>query len=156
MKRCQFIELFYRFYRSIIDYGRSGKHFFAVYYPVAEPGRYALGVEMAGAAAGDAETYALAWRVFPASEVALPGDVDLNGAVDGADYTAWADHYQMTEMTWFEADFTGDGVVDGADYTAWSDNYGVGAASAGERVPAPPCAALMALGTVVLVRRRRR
>jgi len=26
--------------------------------------------------------------------------------VDGADYTAWADHYGLPERTWFEGDFT--------------------------------------------------
>ncbi len=52
--------------------------------------------------------------------VALPGDADLNGLVDGADYTVWADHYRLAPP----ADANGDGQTDGADYTRWADHFG--------------------------------
>jgi len=55
------------------------------------------------------------------------GDANLDGQVDGGDYSLWADHYGMTGgATWNEADFNGDRCVNGADYTIWSDNYGSG------------------------------
>jgi hypothetical protein len=57
-------------------------------------------------------------------EVAIPGDADASGTVDGADYNAWADHYRQPGG-WGDGEFTGDGFVDGADYTAWADNYDV-------------------------------
>jgi len=53
----------------------------------------------------------------------LPGDANGDGAVDGADYTIWADHYQQSGG-WEDGDFNGDGTVNGADYTIWADNCG--------------------------------
>ncbi len=54
------------------------------------------------------------------------GDANLSGAVDGGDYSLWADHYNETASRWEHGDFNGDRVVNGADYTIWSDNYGSG------------------------------
>jgi len=54
----------------------------------------------------------------------VPGDATLDGFVDGADYTVWADGYQQTtSLGGYGGDFNRDGVVDGADYTVWADNY---------------------------------
>ena len=60
-----------------------------------------------------------------ADEPPLPGDANNDGAVDGADYTIWADNYEpgVAGKTWEQGDFNGDGIVDGGDYTIWSDNY---------------------------------
>ena len=51
------------------------------------------------------------------------GDANLDGVVDGSDYTAWADHYGQSGG-WADGDFSGDGAIDGADYTVWADHYG--------------------------------
>ena len=53
------------------------------------------------------------------------GDANLDGLVEGADYTLWADNY-LQPGGWAEGDLTGDGFVEGADYTIWADNYGFG------------------------------
>ena len=75
----------------------------------------------------------------------MPGDANQDGAVDGADYTIWADHYLWDETSepavvpwseggWALGNFTEDTIVDGADYTIWADHYhqSVGGAPAGE------------------------
>ena len=80
------------------------------------------------------------------------GDVNLDGAVDGGDYTIWADNYQQAGG-WGEGDLTYDGIVDGADYTIWADNF---TAPGGGSAPEPGTFALIACGMLALLRRRRR
>ena len=89
--------------------------------------------------------------------VALMGDANVDGAVDGGDFTLWADHYKQAGG-WGDGDFTGDGTVDGADYTLWADNFGAdinGTGGAGASVPEPGALAVLCLGAVGLLRRRR-
>ncbi len=81
------------------------------------------------------------------------GDANLDGAVDGADYTVWADHLEMTAASWQIGDFNGDGIVNGADYTLWSDNYH--AELAGAAVPEPAALSLLAFGACLPLLRRR-
>jgi len=81
----------------------------------------------------------------------LPGDANLDGKVDGGDYTLWADHYGECGVGLPEGDFTGEGCVDGADYTIWADNYGTGTAA----IPEPATLSLLALGACLPILRRR-
>ena len=85
----------------------------------------------------------------------LPGDVNFDAYVDGADYTVWADHYHQAGG-WEQGDFSGDGFVDGADYTLWADNYtgAGGCGGAGPSIPEPATLLLMALGVGALMARR--
>ena len=53
----------------------------------------------------------------------LAGDVNLDGSVDGLDYTIWSNNYG-TGDTWQEGDLNGDGTTDGLDYVLWSNNFG--------------------------------
>lgn len=75
--------------------------------------------------------------------VPLCGDANLDGIVSGADYTIWADHYEMPNAAYTDGDFNGDGFVSGADYTIWADHYGDSARSAA--VPEPATIALAAI-----------
>jgi hypothetical protein len=80
----------------------------------------------------------------------MPGDANLDGLVDQADYTVWYNHYGAAGG-WTEGDFTGDGVVDQADYTVWYNNYG----STGGSVPEPVGLTALVLGGLTILRRRK-
>jgi PEP-CTERM motif-containing protein len=89
--------------------------------------------------------------VFSAEPVTtIPGDANGDGAVTDADYTIWADHYDQCGVGIAEGDFNGDGCVTDADYTIWADHYGESAAS----VPEPATMGLIALGSLLALRRR--
>jgi hypothetical protein len=53
----------------------------------------------------------------------IGGDYDLDGDVDGDDYTAWRNSLATTGAGLL-ADGNGDGSVDTADYTIWRSNLG--------------------------------
>jgi hypothetical protein len=55
----------------------------------------------------------------------LPGDINRNGSVTGADYTIWADNFGKWNgtATYQQGDLNGDGYVTGADYTIWADHF---------------------------------
>jgi hypothetical protein len=97
------------------------------------------------------------WPYLRLTHLPIPGDATGEGDVDGADYTAWADHYDpngsgvtaWADGGWTIGNFTDDDVVDGADYTAWADNY-----SPATSVPEPGFAVLLACGGLALLRRR--
>ena len=81
----------------------------------------------------------------------VPGDANGDGKVTDADYTIWADTYNST--TDLRADWNDSGDVTDADYTIWADNYGVGTSGA---VPEPATLAVLAIGGVLVLLRRRR
>jgi hypothetical protein len=79
----------------------------------------------------------------------FPGDANLDGIVDQADYTVWYNGYG-TSGDWGHGDFNADGLVDQADYTIWYNGYG----ATGDGVPEPATIVLMALGGFGMIRRR--
>ena len=90
----------------------------------------------------------------------IPGDANLDGVVNGADYTVWADHYGQSPVPpwedcgWSVGNFNDDDIVHGADYTVWADHYGSEAASA--PVPEPASMWLLAVAGAALARGRKR
>lgn len=75
------------------------------------------------------------------------GDANLDGFVDGADYTTWADNYLQPGRSWTTGDFSRNGKVDGADYTLWADNYSPRPPSSmAVVVPEPASLTLLVLG----------
>src|SRR5215204_2830112 len=59
-----------------------------------------------------------------AQTVALVGDANRDGHVDGLDFMAWLLHYGESVSDILNGDFSLDGRVDGVDYTLWLSNYG--------------------------------
>ena len=59
----------------------------------------------------------------------LPGDYNLSGHVDAADYTVWRDTRGARGDV--QADGNGDGVVDARDYGVWKSNFGTELADLG-------------------------
>ncbi|MEM8679803.1 MAG: hypothetical protein AAGF97_10665 [Planctomycetota bacterium] len=67
-----------------------------------------------------------AWRAEAgAAELAsgnpyLPGDADLSGTVDGADFLAWNAAKFSNTPAWCAGDFNASGAVDGEDFLLWN------------------------------------
>jgi hypothetical protein len=83
-----------------------------------------------------------------------PGDYNQDGVVDTRDYNAWKQAFGTANAA---ADGNGNGIVDAGDYTIWRDHVGSGsgAGSLGSVSVPEPSSALLALGLLTLVRRRR-
>jgi uncharacterized protein (TIGR03790 family) len=90
----------------------------------------------------------------------VPGDINLDGVVDTADYLYWVNN-RDEDGNYSLADLSGDNVVNGVDYLIWAEVYEPGASSASAStgaVPEPTTSFLFVLGGVCLwaLQRRRR
>ncbi|MFB3892923.1 MAG: putative Ig domain-containing protein [Phycisphaerae bacterium] len=83
--------------------------------------------------------------------IRTPGDANLDGIVDMADYVAWFDGFG-SGAAWQEGDFNHDGMVDMADYVLWFSHYGQDDTGT---VPEPATLALVLAGALMIWRRRR-
>lgn len=80
----------------------------------------------------------------------LPGDVNVDGAVDLADFGILKAHFGQAGAR-AEGDLTGDGRVDISDFGELKNSYGnVGPGPVKEPVPEPSTLALLAVGALVL------
>jgi hypothetical protein len=62
------------------------------------------------------------YRIAP--PVAIPGDFDADGDVDGADFVAWQTNFpKAANAILAEGDADADGDVDGADFVVWQTNF---------------------------------
>jgi hypothetical protein len=61
---------------------------------------------------------------LPPPGPALPGDYNLNGAVDAADYVYWRKVFGATVAAYAAADGNGDTAINDSDYSVWSQNFG--------------------------------
>jgi sulfatase modifying factor 1 len=98
------------------------------------------------------------------------GDTNLNGTVDGSDYSRIDNGYLTHATGWFNGDFNYDGVVDGSDYTLIDNAFNTQgatistevanvtaeiAATPAAAVPEPVGLGLIGLGGLSLLGRRR-
>jgi hypothetical protein len=87
-------------------------------------------------------------------EVALPGDATLDTNVDVSDLSVMGSTYNTASgAVWEDADFNGDGAVDVSDLSVLGANYG---RSYSLSVPEPATLALLGLGGIAAIIRRRR
>jgi uncharacterized repeat protein (TIGR03803 family) len=102
------------------------------------------------------------------------GDANLDGKVDGTDYSRIDNGYLTQSTGWFNGDFNYDGVINGSDYTLIDNAFNTqGSQLAAEvaeptavvtaqlaegpsAVPEPTVALVMTLATAALLTRRRR
>jgi arylsulfatase A-like enzyme len=54
----------------------------------------------------------------------IPGDFNVDGTVDAADYVLWRFEVSQTPVAQLTADSNGDGIVDDSDYQVWRRNFG--------------------------------
>ena len=57
---------------------------------------------------------------LPSGNPYLPGDADLDGVVDVADFNAWNGNKFTNQAAWSAGDFNADGAVDVGDFNVWN------------------------------------
>lgn len=67
----------------------------------------------------------------------LLGDTNLDGLVDGADFSFLAANFGQSGKQWTNGDFNFDGVVDGADFSLLASNFGLSVSSFTSPAPLP-------------------
>ena len=87
----------------------------------------------------------------------VPGDLDDNGTVDLADVGIFELQFGSQAPGTYTADFDGDQDVDLDDYLVMRDNFGtVAAAPAAAATPEPATMTVLAIGGMLVMRRRRK
>ena len=84
----------------------------------------------------------------------ISGDFDSDGDVDGDDFLVWQNGFPTsTGATLLDGDADADGDVDGDDFLMWQNNFPYPAALSS--VPEPNSLVLLAMGGLMILRRRR-
>ena len=74
----------------------------------------------------------------------LPGDANVDGAVDGSDFLIWNANKFTNTPGWRNGDFNADGTIDGQDFLIWN-NFKFQAVDRIAAVPEPSSSAMLAL-----------
>ena len=90
---------------------------------------------------------------LPSQQPYLPGDADLDGAVDGSDFGIWNGNKFNSIAAWCSGDFNADGAIDGSDFGRWNSHKFT---NANHLVPEPATSWLMMLGLAITACRTRR
>ncbi len=86
------------------------------------------------------------------------GDANGDHAVDGGDLALMGGNWMVTSgRVWLDGDFNGDGAVNGGDLALMGGNWmwTLPAPAPGQAIPEPATLALLAMGGVAMIRRRR-
>jgi hypothetical protein len=116
--------------------------------------------DYSGLPAGAVGEFELQSSALYLSLTVQPGDYDLSGIVDAADYTLWRDTLGQSGPG-LAADGNGNGSIDGGDYEIWKSHFGEisggGARSqVNATVPEPASLTLLFAAALQLARGRRR
>ncbi len=119
------------------------------------PGEYFASIS---GAENTVQLYSLDLSIVPLlTENLRPGDYNLDGIVDAADFTVWRDLLDVPIADALAADGNLDGDVDEEDYQIWLDNFGNVYPNDGNVAAVPePNANAMFLAAVILFSRWRR
>jgi hypothetical protein len=101
----------------------------------------------------------------------LVGDANLDGKVNGTDFTILATNFNQSVSSWDQGDLNYDGRVNGSDFILLAGNFNQSGASAADmaaldyfaaangislvNVPEPACAAMIGIATLGILRGRR-
>ncbi len=77
------------------------------------------------------------------------GDANLDGLVDGSDFSIWNGHKFTAVAAWCSGDFSADGVVDGSDFSVWNANRFLSALS--RALPEPAVSAVIPITMIGLL-----
>ncbi len=96
---------------------------------------------------------------LPSGQTYQPGDANLDGFVDGGDFSVWNQNKFTRLAAWSKGDFNSDGFVDGQDCIVWNNNKSIASVNIGANlitVPAPvgSVAFLLLVGTTSFRRNR--
>jgi formylglycine-generating enzyme required for sulfatase activity len=107
----------------------------------------------------ESESNTIGFRVARVTPQTIPGDYNIDGQVDAADYTIWRNSLGSTNDLRANGDNTGASmnVIDAADYDFWKTHFGEpagAAAAAAQSVPEPTTLLLLILGIALLTTAR--
>ena len=128
---------------------------------VLDAGRY-LSFEastLAGLPIGESLTTSIDNLSIVVLTEAIPGDYNLDGIVDLADYNVWRNNLGERVLTGTVADGDDSGYVDAGDYQVWKNNFGSRsdlAVASTEYVPEPKSLVLFVLAAIAGLARLRR
>ena len=109
-----------------------------------------------GLASGVTKPFYLATRGLAtlSTTMVLAGDFDSDGDVDGDDFLLWQNGFPVSAgATLLDGDADADGDVDGDDFLIWQNSFPYPTAISS--VPEPNSLAMLALGGLLMLRRRR-
>ncbi len=146
--------------RLVFDYTGSPSVASAVYSRLLVSSFSGFTSDQLRSANADAQ-HGLGWADDPATSrvtvmLTYLGDANLDGTVNGLDFSALATNFGNGGRFWSQGDFNYDGTVNGLDFATLAGNFGLTLSPAATPVPEPAAAGLLVSASLVTARPRRR